>query len=201
MSEKSTNTAESGEYPMHATINKDRLSEASSIITKYSAFAFGGGVIPFPMMDIAAVSGIQIKMLAEIARLYEVEFVDNWGKSTLTALIGGAVPHWLAVGTVGSLIKAIPVLGSAIGFATMPLLSAATTYAVGKVFVQHFESGGTFLDFDVQMAKDVFKEHFAKGKQVFMEQAANFKLRRNCDATEAETPAAQPVDVEGTPVT
>ena len=183
----------SGDHPMHITINKDRVSEANSIITKYSAFAFGGGVIPFPMMDIAAVSGIQIKMLSDISRLYGVEFVDNWGKSALSALLGGTVPHLLAVGTVGSLIKAIPILGSAIGFATMPLLSAAATYAVGKVFVQHFESGGTFLDFDAETAKVLFKEQFAAGKDLFKQQASSLMRRGKRDIDPVPDRAAEVV--------
>jgi len=149
------------------TINKSRIDEANSIVTKYSAFAFGGGVIPFPLMDVVAVSGIQLKMLGDLAKTYEVEFLENWGKSAISAVIGGAGPHALAVGIVGSLVKAIPVFGSTIGFATMPMLSAAATYAVGKVFIQHFESGGTFIDFDVASARVLFREQFAVAKKMF----------------------------------
>ncbi|WP_448203763.1 YcjF family protein [Azospirillum sp. sgz302134] len=187
--------------PAHnpATISKSRLDEANSIITKYAAFGFGGGVIPFPMMDIAAVAGVQLKMLAELSKIYEVEFVENWGKTSLSALVGGAMPHMLAVGTVGSLIKAIPVVGSAVGFATVPLLAAASTYAVGKVFIQHFESGGTFLDFDAVAARTYFREQFAKGKELFQKQAAKLKNRRGKAedvAVETETAPVEPAPVE-----
>lgn len=149
------------------TINKSRIDEANSIVTKYSAFAFGGGVIPFPLMDVVAVSGIQLKMLGDLAKNYEIEFLENWGKSAISAVIGGAGPHALAAGIVGSLVKAIPVFGSTIGFATMPMLSAAATYAVGKVFIQHFESGGTFIDFDVASARVLFREQFTLAKKMF----------------------------------
>lgn len=149
------------------TIPRGREAEANSIVSKYAAFGFGGGVIPFPLMDVVAVSGIQIKMLSDLAKLYEVEFVDNWGKSLLSSLAGGATPHVLAFGTVGSLVKAVPVLGSVVGFAVMPILSAASTYAVGKVFVQHFESGGTFLDFDVPSARAQFDEQFTAARSVY----------------------------------
>lgn len=149
------------------TINKSRIEEANSIVTKYSAFAFGGGVIPFPLMDVVAVSGIQLKMLGDLAKTYEIEFLENWGKSAISAVIGGAGPHALAAGVVGSLVKAIPVFGSTIGFATMPVLSAAATYAVGKVFIQHFESGGTFIDFDVASARVLFREQFDVAKKMF----------------------------------
>jgi hypothetical protein len=35
----------------------------------------------------------------------------------------------------------------AAGF-VMPVLSAGATFAIGKAFIQHFESGGTLLDFN-----------------------------------------------------
>jgi hypothetical protein len=38
-----------------------------------------------------------------------------------------------------------------------PAFASASTYAVGKVFIQHFATGGTFLDFD----PDKVKAHFA----------------------------------------
>lgn len=48
----------------------------------------------------------------------------------------------------------------------MPVFSGSATYAIYKVFVQHFESGGTFLDLDPAKVKVYFSEHFAKGKKV-----------------------------------
>ena len=39
-------------------------------------------------------------------------------------------------------------MGTAIGALTMPVFSAAATYIIGKVFIQHFASGGTLLDFN-----------------------------------------------------
>jgi hypothetical protein len=48
--------------------------------------------------------------------------------------------------------------------ATLPMISGAATFAVGRTFVQHFESGGTYLDFDVAGAKQLFADRFAEGK-------------------------------------
>ena len=36
-------------------------------------------------------------------------------------------------------------IGQSTGAITMPVIAGASTYAIYKVFVQHFESGGTFL--------------------------------------------------------
>ena len=68
------------------------------------------------------------------------------------------------------------------------------TFAVGKVFVQHFESGGTFLDFDAATAKTVFREYFAEGKEIFQRNAKAMIARRKAGAADefGETAFAQP---------
>ena len=47
-----------------------------------------------------------------------------------------------------SVLKSVPVLGTIAASCVMPALSAGATYAIGKAFIQHFESGGTLLDFN-----------------------------------------------------
>jgi hypothetical protein len=49
---------------------------------------------------------------------------------------------------VTSALKSIPGIGTAISAFTMPVFSAGATYVIGKVFIQHFASGGTLLDFN-----------------------------------------------------
>ena len=43
-------------------------------------------------------------------------------------------------------------VGTVIGALTMPVVSAGATYVIGKVFIQHFASGGTLLDFNRTIA-------------------------------------------------
>jgi len=50
--------------------------------------------------------------------------------------------------TFSSLMKGLPGVGTAIGALSMPVFSAGVTYVIGKVFIQHFASGGTLLDFN-----------------------------------------------------
>jgi len=45
-------------------------------------------------------------------------------------------------------------------------LSGASTYALGEVFKKHFETGGTFLDFDPERLRKYYNEKFEKGKEV-----------------------------------
>ncbi len=48
----------------------------------------------------------------------------------------------------------------------MAALSGASTYALGEVFKKHFETGGTFLDFDPERLRKYYNEKFEKGKEV-----------------------------------
>jgi hypothetical protein len=47
-----------------------------------------------------------------------------------------------------SALKAVPIFGYMVSGFVMPVLSAGATYAIGKAFIQHFESGGSLLDFN-----------------------------------------------------
>jgi uncharacterized protein (DUF697 family) len=56
-----------------------------------------------------------------------------------------------------SALKTVPLLGMIASAFVMPVLSAGATYAIGKAFVQHFESGGTLLDFNPPDYKEFIK--------------------------------------------
>ena len=42
----------------------------------------------------------------------------------------------------------------------MPAFNAAATYALGRVFIQHFECGGTILDLDPDKVREHFRREF-----------------------------------------
>jgi len=141
-------------------------TQANNIIKNNVLWALGAGLIPFPVVDIAAVTGVQLKMLNQLSKLWDTKFSENWGKSTIASLIGGFGSGSIARGTLGSLTKAIPVVGPLAATATMPAVSGAATYAIGKVFVQHFASGGTFLNFDPAKVKEYYAEMFKEGTKM-----------------------------------
>jgi uncharacterized protein (DUF697 family) len=126
----------------------------------------GAGLIPVPLVDLVVVSGVQLKMLADISKVYGVKFHENRGKALIAALLGYVLPNSLSFGTVGSLIKAIPVIGQLAGAPSMVAFCGASTYAVGKVFIHHFESGGTFLSFDPAKVREHFQQEFAAGGKI-----------------------------------
>jgi uncharacterized protein (DUF697 family) len=137
-------------------------SAASSIITKYSLWSLGAGLIPIPWMDMAAVAGVQLKMVSDLSKKYGVPFSDSQGKAIIGSLVGGIIPGQVSAGFVGGFAKMLPF----VGFITVPAFAGASTYAVGKVFATHFASGGTFLTLDPEKVRKYFKEQFEKGKTV-----------------------------------
>lgn len=133
--------------------------EALGLTHSYMRWAAGAGLIPVPMLDIAVIIGVQLKLLSRLAALYGVPFHEHRSKSIIAALLGGIVPAGIAT-PIFSLLKGIPVIGFAASFLTLPALGAASTYALGKVFIQHFESGGTLLDLNPEKVKGYYREQF-----------------------------------------
>ena len=127
--------------------------------------SMGVGLIPVPVVDLVALTGIQLNMLRKLAKAYDVPFLKDKVKNMLASLIGGGLPVTFS-GAFTSLMKSVPIVGQTAGALAMPILAGATTYAVGKVFTQHFASGGTFLNFDPDAVKDYYYEMFKEGQNM-----------------------------------
>lgn len=122
----------------------------------------GSGLIPLPVVDFIAVSAVQLDMVRQLSKIYGVDYKESEGKAVITSLTGTG----LAQLSARAAVKLVPGIGSIVGGVTMSVLSGASTYAIGEVFKAHFETGGTFLDFDPNRLKKFYQEKFEKGKQV-----------------------------------
>lgn len=146
----------------------ERTVKANQTVSRYWKWSFGAGLIPIPLVDVAAVTGLQVKMIYDLAKLYEIPFSHDRAKSIVSALIGGIAPPVLSATTLnllGPALKMIPGVGTVLGVIATPVFSSATTSAVGRVFVQHFESGGTFLDLDPDKVREHFRKEFEAATQ------------------------------------
>lgn len=133
------------------------------IVRKYMWWSAGAGFIPVPFLDVGALAGIQLKMLSDLSKQYGVRFNENRGKSIIATLIGIITADSLRQGTFTSFVKSIPLLGF-LGVISMPFYSVAVSYAIGKTFIMHFESGGTLLNFDTQKVKSSIGKLYEEGK-------------------------------------
>ena len=142
-------------------VTKDQVDK---IIRHHMYTAFGVGLIPMPLIDLVAVTGVQLNLVRKFAKIYGIPFSKDKVKSILTSLVGGAVPA-TAGAPVASLAKTVPVVGYSLGAISMSVIASASTYAVGEVFNRHFASGGTFLTFDTEKVKNYYEKMFKKGKE------------------------------------
>lgn len=142
----------------------EKQMSALNVVNRHALYSAGVGLIPIPVVDMAGLVTIQIKMLREMSALYEVPFAENRIKSIVAGLLGGIAPTQMAAGGLGHLLRSVPLVGQAFGFLTVSLFASAATWAVGRVFIQHFESEGTFLNFDPAKAKRMVQDEFEKAK-------------------------------------
>jgi uncharacterized protein (DUF697 family) len=127
--------------------DEERDEAASKLVDRFSLWSGAAGLIPVPLVDIAAVGGVQLQMLRRLSEIYVVPFSENQGKSIIASVAGAVVPELSAAG-ISSAFKFVPVVGTAVGTCSMAVFSAGATWVIGKVFIQHFASGGTLLDFN-----------------------------------------------------
>jgi len=149
---KNTNMSQDSEQSKHA----------NTIIRNHVIWSMGAGLIPVLIADIFAISALQLDMIRQLCKVYNINFAETQGKAIVTSLTSST----LARITAGSVVKMIPGLGSIIGGLTVSVFAGASTYALGEVFKKHFSSGGTILDFDPERLRKLYKEQFEKGKKV-----------------------------------
>lgn len=139
----------------------DKSPNVDSIIKNHVIYSMTAAMIPIPLMDITAVTVIQLDMIKQIAHAYGAQYDQDAGKSLISSLAGATLARLGA-----SAVKAIPGVGTIIGVSAQVALSGASTYALGKVFDFHFAHKGSIFDISAQSLKAKYEELLEKGKEV-----------------------------------
>lgn len=139
----------------------EKRLQGDRIIREHMVVAMGAGLIPVPFGDWAITTAVQLNLVRKLAALYGVPFFSGIAKGLIASLVGATTVRGGA-----SLIKLLPGVGWMIGGLTASVLAAAMTYAVGKVFLDHFASGGTLKDFDLNAAQKAYKRAFQEGQAI-----------------------------------
>lgn len=160
------------------TINKpmdhsEKQAKATEIVRSHVGYALGAALVPLPGVDLLAVSAVQLNMLRTLAKLYGQNFLDSLGRSVISAVVGSSAARLGA-----SLVKVIPGVGTVIGELSMPILSGASTYALGRVVANHLHKGGTLADLDLRKARQGYEAELENGKKVAEESAQTVKADR-----------------------
>lgn len=108
---------------------------ADHFIHNHMLYAVAAGAIPIPLLDLAAVTAVQVDLVRALARVYEGPFDQATGKALVVSLVGASTARVSA-----SAVKAIPGVGIVPGVIAQAGFAAASTFAVGQLFRAHFEA-------------------------------------------------------------
>lgn len=126
---------------IRAAEHAKRLAEARNVSRRYALIAASLALLPLPVLDLAAVLALQVKMVHELSKLYNVSFNYREVRPLLISLLSGCAVSGSGIIIIG-MGMAIPGLGTLIGGGLAGSLSGSTL-ATGEVFIRHFEAGGT----------------------------------------------------------
>lgn len=159
---------------------------AKNTIRNASQWATAAGFIPVIGLDTVTISGVQLKMIYDLCEIYKVPFKKEAVLAVVGAALGGSVTTIVASKVANIGVSKIPYIGSVISLLSQPALSFATTYAIGSLFIEHFEKEGNLLNFDLESTKAVFDEQFEKAKAIYNEQLKNAKSIYTTQITKAK---------------
>jgi len=142
--------------------------EAEKVVKNFMLWTGAAGLVPMPLVDMAAISALQLTMLHKIAKIYDrdrdregdVKFTHQWGKQVIGSLTAGIAATSIGTSIGKGVIKSIPVIGGIASVVMVPGFAAASTWALGQVFITHFEGGGTILSFDPVKIRHFYEELF-----------------------------------------
>ncbi len=168
---------------------EERHAAADRMVRRYLLGSMAIGLVPIPLADLAALVALQLKMLHGLAGLYDIDFKADLGRSAIASLVGGTLPWAASPSLAASLGKLVPGVGQTLATGSLVVLNGAATYALGKVFIQHFAAGGTFLSFDPEAVRDFFEQQLAEGRAAAASLRPKRRRQQAAD-TRDETPGA-----------
>jgi uncharacterized protein (DUF697 family) len=124
-----------------------RHLDALSITHRYVLASAAAALVPVPGIDVTVMAGIHIALIKALTEHYGESFSDHAARNIVMAIGVTLLP-----GTLGSIAsqRYLKLLPFGLGSLTQSAASAAASYALGRVIMAHFETGGTLDSFDVK---------------------------------------------------
>lgn len=187
-------------HPTPAPLRLERMNDlrnqADAIIRNNILWSVGAGLIPVPLGDLAALTALQISMVEQLAKLYNVEYSETSGKIFVRALTGTTLARLLA-NYGASLVKFIPGVGTLGGAVAMSIAGGASSYALGQVVVSQFERKVSLDEVDIEQARADYQAEYEEGRKVAKQVRAD-KNANTSHAASAEATPEQQSDEEAT---
>jgi uncharacterized protein (DUF697 family) len=142
-----------------------RLDEAAKIISSGVKWSAASAVIPVTGLDLLGIAAVQVNMVGDLSNLYGTSLQKESIRGIVSALIGTLLPSTASQAVVSSSAKWLPGYGTIVGIVSLGAFASAATYAIGKIFVKHFEGGGTLANFSAEAVKDDLRKEFKKASK------------------------------------
>ncbi len=144
----------------------EKVTTADAIINNHAWFSAVPGFVPIPIIDILGISAVQRDMVKQLCKFYDSPYSEQKGKAIVMSFTGSILSRIPAY-SVRSVVKSIPVVGWALGGLSLSVFAASSTYAVGQVFKEHLDQGGTLYDLNPENFRAFYKKQFEKGRELF----------------------------------
>jgi small GTP-binding protein len=128
---------------------EDSLDQrAAAIVDRYMWGAGGAAALtPFPIIDLVAGCAISTKMVVDLGHVYRqdidldaaLKLLGELGKN-LISIMGATAATPLVAAGVGSLLKAVPGVGTIAGQLLQGVVQAVITRWIGAVFIAYFKN-------------------------------------------------------------
>jgi uncharacterized protein (DUF697 family) len=124
----------------------ERRRRATAIVESHANWCAVGGVVPIPLANAAAVTALMVRMIKSLSSLYGVPFERNRARAAVIGMMGGVLPTGFANLATSTLVYLVPGYGL-LGLAVSSVTSSAYARSIGRLFIEHFESGATQFDY------------------------------------------------------
>ena len=144
-------------------------SRGEELAKLYANWAAASGGIPVPLIDIAIITGVQVRLVASLADLYGVSISKHRARLALLSITGGgtavaaggvakiALPGTISI--VGSATKSAIGFGTVLGSIAIGAFAYSSTILLGRLFMDAFEKSISFSKTEVDnMAEQYSKE-------------------------------------------
>ena len=143
-------------------------SRGEDLARLYANWAAASGGIPVPLIDMAIITGVQVKLVASLAKLYGVSLSKHRARTALlsitgggTAVAAGGVAKLALPGTIslfGSASKSAIGFGTVLGSIALGAFAYSSTILIGRLFMDAFEKSISFSKKEV----DNIAERYSK---------------------------------------
>jgi len=120
---------------------RERKNRALKSIYKYVVMSTGMGFVPAPLVSQIAVSGVLVSMVTELCHEFDAPVSNHVIKTTLASILGGAHSGWIAHYSTKHIYRFVPSVSYAASIVARPIAAGAITYAIGRLFLRHLETG------------------------------------------------------------